>query len=98
MAVVAFTGPAPANRNSQTQDLFTPGQDLDMPSQSSAWSLKTVLIRLAVLIFVAPPLLLVAGTVMMMIGSIMGGGIGALTGGVMGALAGLAALFLGSRG
>src|ERR671912_81168 len=97
MTTVAFTGRALVNHNSQTQRFFTPGQEPDIPSQLSAWSLQTVLIRLVLLTFVTLPILLVAGSVMMMIGSIMGGGIGALTGGIMGILAGLAAVFLGSR-
>jgi hypothetical protein len=98
MKLAAFTGRALSNRNSQTHSLFTPARGADRPSQLSAWSLKTVVIRLALFIFLVLPVLLMAGTVVMMVGGIIGGGTGALVGGILGVLAGVAAFFLGSRG
>jgi hypothetical protein len=93
MKATALTDRARGHWNSLTSRLLAPGWGADRPSQLRAWPWETILIRSALVILVALPILLVAGTMAIMFGTMMGSGTDTLNGDTGGTLADMAALF-----
>ena len=93
MKATALTDRARGYWNSLTPHLLAPGWGADRPSQFRAWPWGTILIRSALVISVALPILLVVGTMAMMFGTMMGSGTDTLNGYTGGTLADMAALF-----